>query len=89
MAPGERKEYGFRKSGHVLPMVELRDDLDATLQRMRSERHICPPVFGVQGEGAEPQVSVRAMIVSLTRFGIAAGALEKDWAAYSTKTFLY
>ena len=41
-----------------------------------------PRFFGARGEGAEPHVSIRAMILSLTRFGIAAGALEKDWAAY-------
>jgi hypothetical protein len=41
-----------------------------------------PRFFGVRGEGAEPHVSVRAMIWLLTRFGIAAGALEKSWAAY-------
>ena len=38
--------------------------------------------LGVRGEGAEPQVSVRAMILSRTRFGIATGALEKRRAAY-------
>jgi hypothetical protein len=34
--------------------------------------------LGIRGEGAGPHVSVRTMILSLTRFGIAAGALEKD-----------
>ena len=72
-------------------IVELRDDLDATLQRIRSERHIRSPVFrcpqcGQVGKGAEPHVSVRAMILSLNRFGIApaeqAYALEKAWAVY-------
>ena len=71
--------------------VELCDDLDATLQRLRSERHIRSPVFrcprcGHFGEGAEPHVSVRAMILSLARFGIAPAGqthdLEKSWAAY-------
>jgi hypothetical protein len=72
-------------------IVELRDTLDATLQRIRSERHIHSPVFrcprcGQVGEGAGLHVSVRAMILSLTRFGIAPAeqtyALEKGWAAY-------
>jgi hypothetical protein len=45
--------------------------------------------FGFRDEGTEPHFSVRAMILSLTQFGIAAGALEKGWAAYSTKTLLY
>ena len=72
-------------------LIELRDDLDAMLQRIRSDRHIRPAVFrcpecGHVGEGAEPHVSVRAMILSLTRFGIAPAEqtrpLEKAWAAY-------
>ena len=72
-------------------IVELRDELDAMLQRIRSERHIHSPVLRCPRckhvhEGAEPHASVRAMILSLTRFGIApagqAYALEKSWAAY-------
>lgn len=72
-------------------LVDLRDDLDAMLQRIRSERHIRPPVLrcprcGHVGEGAEPHVSVRAMILSLLRFGIGDAEhvkdLEKSWAAY-------
>jgi hypothetical protein len=72
-------------------MVHLRDELDAMLQRIRSERHIRPPVLrcgrcGHVGEGAATHVSVRAMILSLIRFGVAAAeptyAVEKRWAAY-------
>lgn len=72
-------------------MVELRDDLDAMLQRIRSERHIRPPFLkcphcGQIGEGAAPHVSTRAMILSLLRFDIAsaepAHILEKAWAAH-------
>jgi hypothetical protein len=71
--------------------IELRDGLDAMLQRIRSERHIRSPVFkcphcGHVGEGAQPHVSVRAMLVSLVRFGIAdaeqAKTFEKRWALY-------
>jgi hypothetical protein len=71
-------------------IVELRDDLDAMLQRIRSERRIRSAVFrcsrcGYVGEGADPRVSVRATILSLGRFGIATAdqtrALEKAWAA--------
>ena len=44
------------------------------------------PHCGHVGEGAEPHVSVRAMILSFARFGIAPAepthALEKGWAAY-------
>jgi len=71
--------------------IELRDGLDAMLQRIRSERHIRTPVFkcpqcGHVGEGALPHVSVRAMLLSLMRFGIAGAeqvkTLEKHWALY-------
>src|ERR1700685_2927219 len=72
--------------------IKLRDGLDATLQRIRSERHIRSPVFkcphcGYVGEGAQPHVSVRAMLLSLVRFGIADAervkTLEKRWATGS------
>jgi hypothetical protein len=57
-------------------MVSLRDDLDTTLQQIRSEGNIGSPVFrcphcGQVGPAATPHVSVRAMILSLKRFGIA------------------
>jgi hypothetical protein len=35
-----------------LPRVELRNDLDATLQRIRSERHIRSQFLSVRGESA-------------------------------------
>ena len=72
-------------------LISLRDDLDAMLQRLRREGNISSPVFkcrdcGYVGPAATPHVSVRAMVLSLARFGIApAGqirALEKQWAAY-------
>jgi hypothetical protein len=72
-------------------IISLRDDLDAMLQRIRSEGNIGSPVFkcldcGHIGPSAAPHVSVRAMILSLKRFGIAPAdqihALEKRWAAY-------
>jgi hypothetical protein len=72
-------------------LIALRDDLDAMLQRIRLEGNISSPVFkcracGHVGPGAKPHVSVRAMILSLTRFGIAPAeqihALEKRWAIH-------
>jgi hypothetical protein len=72
-------------------LIELRDGLDAQLQRIRSERHIRSPILkcpccGQVGEGADSHVSVRAMILSLGRFGIASAsqtsAIEKRWAAH-------
>jgi hypothetical protein len=71
--------------------IKLRDELDAMLQRIRSAQHIRTPVFkcphcGHVGEGAQPHVSVRAMLLSLARFRIADAeqvkTLEKSWAAY-------
>ncbi len=72
-------------------MIALRDELDAMLHRIRSERHIRTPVIrcrrcGRVGPAAEPDVTVRAMIFSLGRFGIVPGdamkTLDKRWAAY-------
>ena len=78
-------------------LIELRDELDTMLHRIRAERHIRPPVIkcsrcGHVGEAAEPDVTVRAMILSLGRFGIApteeVKRLEKCWTAYRKQTGL-
>src|ERR1039457_649758 len=63
-------------------LIELRDELDTMLHRIRAERHIRPPVIrcpqcGHVGEAAEPDVTVRAMILSLGRFGIASQDARK------------
>jgi hypothetical protein len=72
-------------------IIGLRNDLDAILQRVRSETGITSPFIrcrrcGYAGPRPAPHVSVRAMILSLTKFGIAEAepvyALEKGWAAY-------
>src|ERR1035438_3957277 len=72
-------------------LIELRDELDTMLHRIRAERHIRPPVIkcrrcGHVGEAAEPDVTVRAVILSVSRFGLAPAEdvkpLEKRWAAY-------
>ena len=72
-------------------LLGLRAELDDMLGRIRSTRHISNPVFecpacGHIGRGADPHVSVRATILALTRFGVAAReptrALEKAWFAY-------
>jgi hypothetical protein len=72
-------------------LMELRDVLDSMLGRIRSTCGIRTPVFkcpacGRIGPGAEPKVSVRAMILSLGRFGIAepeqAKILERGWANF-------
>src|SRR6202049_4594881 len=58
-------------------LLGLRDELDDMLGRIRSTRHISNPVFkcpacGHIGRGADPHVSVRATILALARFGVAA-----------------
>lgn len=69
-------------------LIELVGELDAMLHQIRSDRNVHTPVIrcpycGHVGPAAEPDVSVRATILSLGRFGIApAGpvkALEKAW----------
>jgi hypothetical protein len=102
MAAGDAQRVWFPEMVETLPSewhhemsfeatIELRDGLDAILQRIRSEQHIRPPVFkcpqcGHVGEGAQPHVSVRAMLLSLARFGIADAeqvkTLEKRRALY-------
>ncbi len=78
-------------------IISLRDDLDAMLQRIRSEGDIRSPFLkcrdcGYAGPAAAPHVSVRAMILSVNRFGIAPAdqihALEKRWAAYRKQNSL-
>jgi hypothetical protein len=77
-----------------LPMpkiIVLRRELDEMLQRIRSSRNIKTPVLicpkcGLRAHGAAPHVTVRAMILSLGRFGIMSQAetktLEKRWKQY-------
>jgi len=77
-----------------LPMpkiISLRGELDQMLQQIRSSRKIVTPVLicpncGLHAHGAEPRVTVRAMILSLGRFGIVSRAemksLEKRWKEY-------
>ena len=72
-------------------LIGLRDELDETLHRIRASRNFRTPIVtcprcGMTGPGAEPHVSVRALILALARFGITskerASALEREWAQY-------
>jgi len=72
-------------------IIALRGELDEMLQRIRSSRNIQTPFLicpncGLRAHGAEPHVTVRAMILSLGRFGIISKAetkaLEKSWKQY-------
>ena len=75
----------------MLELISLRDELEGMLHRIRGSRNIRTPIItcrrcGMRGPGAEPHVSVRALILALARFEIApkdeARAVEKAWAAY-------
>ena len=67
-----------REWGEAMPsamLVQLRDSLGSMLHQTRFEQRISSPAFtcpkcGLRGRMAEPQVSVRAMILALGRFGI-------------------
>jgi hypothetical protein len=72
-------------------LIELCESLDAMLQQIRSERKIRTPTMrcrkcGAVARQSAPHVSVRATILSLSRFGIASREvtkrIERDWAKY-------
>src|ERR1035441_11581 len=70
-------------------MVEATSSMQCCIAFVRRGTSVLPSSnarCGHVGEGAEPHVTVRAMILSLVRFGIApaepVNTLEKGWAAY-------
>ena len=72
-------------------LIALCDRLDAMLQAIRSTRGIVPPIMhcskcGYTGRSRGPRVSVRAMLLALSRFKIVpaedVNALEKSWKKY-------
>lgn len=72
-------------------LIELRNQLDGLLQTIQTERSILPPLMtcshcGLKGRAARPKVSVRAMILALSRFRIApleeVQTLERSWDRY-------
>ena len=72
-------------------LIALCDSLDSMLHEIRSTRNIRSPIVkcpkcGKVGPAAERHVSVRAMILSLSRFNIVDSErvkiLEKQWAVY-------
>jgi hypothetical protein len=72
-------------------ITELRDEFDSMLHHIRSSRRIRPPVIrctrcGHVGPAAEPDVSVRSMIIALGRFVILSAeqvkVLERRWAVH-------
>jgi len=72
-------------------LISLRDELDEMLRCIRAGRNIRTPIItcrkcGMTGPAAPPHVSVRALILALSRFEIASKdktrVLEKEWATY-------
>jgi len=80
------------QAGMSMPaLISLRDELEGMLHRIRVGRNIQTPIItcrrcGMTGPAAEPHVSVRALILALSRFEIApkdeTRAMEKAWTAY-------
>lgn len=86
-----RLRVGWQPGMSMPALINLRDEQDEMLRRIRTGRSIKTPVIscrrcGFTGPAAEPHVSVRALILALARFGIASRehtrALEKAWATY-------
>lgn len=90
-----RTKWGSRLDWDEI--ILLRDELDEMLQNIRAERNIHPPVIncpkcGKRHSGSFSKVSVRALILSLERFGIVSGRemkdLEKQWKKYRLQNML-
>ena len=87
----EHLRLQWRDDLSIEALLGLRAELDDMLRCIRSTRHISNPIFkcpacGHTGRGADPHVSVRATLLALARFRVAAReparALEKAWSAY-------
>jgi hypothetical protein len=85
----EKLRAEWRSDMSFESLIELRDVLNTMLCTIRETRAIRTPIIkcpvcGRIGPGAEPEVSVRAMILSLARFGIMnveqTKILERGWA---------
>ena len=105
MAAGERSQVWFPEIVALLrrqwrqdlswrSVVELRDLLQNKLDEIRQSRGILPPVFrcrscGHVGPAKPPVISVRAMLISVRRFGIdtieAVENREREWERYRRK----
>ena len=81
----------WHESMTIPDLIALCDPLDSMLHEIRSTRNIRSPIVkcpkcGKVGPAAERHVSVRAMILSLSRFNIVdperVKMLEKKWAVY-------
>ena len=108
MAAGKRSQVWFPEIAAMLrsrwrldmswaSVVELRDLLQNKLDEIRQSRGILPPVFhcpscGHVGPARPPVISVRAMLISVRRFGIdtieAMENREREWERYRRKNKL-
>ena len=108
MPAGERSQVWFPEIVAMLrrqwrqdlswqSVVELRDLLQNKLDEIRQSRGILPPVIrcrscGHVGPAKPPVISVRAMLISLRRFGIdkieAIENREREWERYRRKNKL-
>lgn len=84
-----RREWDSSMS--LTELIALRDRLDAMLQTIRSTRKILTAMFlcprcGAYGRARPPRLSVRAMLLALSRFEIASAEevkmLERSWKKY-------
>ena len=102
MPPGERSQVWYPELVALLraewrpdleweAVVQLRDRLQSQLETVRTRRGILPPVMrcgrcGATGPEAPPVISVRAMVLALGRFDIAAQDVvrqrERAWARH-------
>ena len=78
-------------------LIELSDKLDLQVRQIRSARNIKPPIIrcrrcGRVGPAGEPSVSVRAMILAASSFGIESRTVtkvvERKWAKYRAENEL-
>ena len=86
-----RLRSGWHEGMSMPALISLRDELDEMLRCIRAGRNIRTPIItcrkcGMTWPAAPPHVSVRALILALSRFEIASKdktrVLEKEWATY-------
>jgi hypothetical protein len=93
----QKLRFEWHESMLFPELIALCNSLDSMLHEIRSTRNIRSPIVkcpkcGKVGPAAERHVSVRAMILSLSRFNIVDAErvkiLEKKWAVYREKNGL-
>jgi hypothetical protein len=108
MASGERGQVWFPEIVETLrahwrrdlswqAVTELRDALQEQLDGIRHSRGILPPVFscpscGSVGQARPPVISIRAMLISVRRFGVDSAeiskGLEAEWERFRRRNKL-